>query len=124
MSSKTALEIPPSLWRNYRPFRLNENQRLAASIVTEARRVAKCIADELINRFGSKRVVLFGSLARGNFNRWSDIDLAVWGIPPADFYRAVAFASGFSDVLKVDIVDVDDCPKALCEIILQEGIEL
>jgi predicted nucleotidyltransferase len=63
-------------------------------------------------------------LARGDFNRWSDIDLAVWGIPPDNYYKAVAFASGFSSVWNVDIVDPDDCTEALRDIILQEGVEL
>ena len=60
MSSKTASEMSPSLWRNYKPLSFDENQRLSSSVVTEARRVAKQIADELINRFGPKKVVLFG----------------------------------------------------------------
>jgi hypothetical protein len=33
----------------------------------------------------------------------------VWGIPPDNYYKAVAFASGFSSVWNVDIVDPDDC---------------
>jgi predicted nucleotidyltransferase len=124
MSSKTALEITPSKWRDYRPFKLSEEQEATSSSLSEAIDVAKSIANELINRFGSKKVLLFGSLARGDFNRWSDIDLAVWGIPPDNYYKAVAFASGFSSVWNVDIVDPDDCTEALRDIILQEGVEL
>jgi predicted nucleotidyltransferase len=124
MPSKTALEITPSKWRDYRPFKFNKEQKSASSSVSEALDVAKSIANELINRFGSKKVVLFGSLARGDFNRRSDIDLAVRDIPPGDFYKAVAFASGFSSVWRVDIVDLDDCTEALRDIILQEGVEL
>ena len=124
MPSKTAIEITPSKWRDYRPFKFNEEQKSASSSVSEALDVAKSIANELINRFGSKKVVLFGSLARGDFNLRSDIDLAVWDIPPDDFYKAVAFASGFSSVWSVDIVDLDDCTEALRDIILQEGVEL
>ena len=97
---------------------------VTSSGVNEDYRVAKCIADELSSRFGSKKILLFGSLAHGSFNKWSDIDLAVCGIPPADYYKAVAFASGFSSEWKVDLVDVEDCSEALREIILKEGIEL
>jgi len=124
MSSKTALDMTPSMWKKYRPFRLDKGQKSSPPSIGEARRVAKSIADELISRFGSTKVVLFGSLARGNFNLWSDIDLAVWGIPPADFCRAVAFASGYSSVWEVDIVDVEDCTEDLLDIILQEGVVL
>lgn len=37
----------------------------------------------LREQFGTMRVVVFGSLTRCEFyTRWSDIDLAAWGIPP------------------------------------------
>jgi predicted nucleotidyltransferase len=122
--AKTALEIKPSKWQEYRPFKFVEEQKLTSSLISEAFDVAKSVANELINRFGSKKVLLFGSLARGDFNHWSDIDLAVGGIPPGNYYKAVAFASGFSSVWNVDILDLDDCTEALRDIILQEGVEL
>ena len=68
--------------------------------------------------------MLFGSLARGAYNRWSDIDLAVWGIPPVDFFKAVSFVTGFSKIWKVDLVDGEDCSKDLLDVILKEGTEL
>ncbi len=47
----------------------------------EARETARALADRLAGilceRFGARRVVLAGSLARGEFRRGSDIDLAV-----------------------------------------------
>jgi predicted nucleotidyltransferase len=76
------------------------------------------------SRFEAKKVMLLGSLARGGHSRWSDIDLAVWGIPPVDFFKAVSFATGFSKIWKVDLVDGGDCSKGLHDIILKEGIEL
>lgn len=42
----------------------------------------------LARRFGAKRLVLFGSRARGDNRPNSDMDLAVYGMPPdnrADF---------------------------------------
>jgi predicted nucleotidyltransferase len=112
------------MWKNYRPFEFDDDQKSRSLYISEAFAVAKSIANELIKRFGSKKVFLFGSLARGDFNKWSDIDIAVWGLPANDFYKAVAFASGFSSVWKVDIVDLEDCPRSLREIISEEGIEL
>jgi predicted nucleotidyltransferase len=124
MSSKTALDIDPSKWDQYQPFAPDAKEKSFTSLAQEARGVAKKIARELIRRFGAKKVVLFGSLARGNFRSCSDIDLAVWGIPATDFFRAVAFACGISDVWKVDLVDAQDCTRALREIILEEGTDL
>jgi len=123
MTSKTTIETNRSKRQKYRPFQLNERMEPSGSI-TKARSVAKAIASELMSRFGATKVMLFGSLASGNFNRWSDIDLAVWGISAADYYRAVAFAIGFSNDWNVDIVDVDDCSDSLRRIILKEGISI
>lgn len=125
MPSKTAIEIPPSMWKQYHPFKIStESQAASSADIAEARDVAAKIARELASRFGAKRVFLFGSLTRDDFNKRSDIDLAVDGIAPADFYRAVAFASGVSKVWKVDLVDMGDCSESLLQHILKEGIEL
>ncbi len=69
-------------------------------------------------------VMLFGSFARGDFHRQSDIDLSVWGIPSAAYYRAVAFASGFSEKFKVDLVDAEYCSESLRLHIEREGVKL
>lgn len=37
---------------------------------------------ELVRRYGARKLVLFGSRARGDFHERSDIDLAVYGMPP------------------------------------------
>lgn len=124
MPSKTALDIDPSKWHQYQPFGQDAKGESSISQVQEGRSVAKKIAEELVKRFDAKKVVLFGSLARGDCSSWSDIDLAVWGIPSDKFYTAVSFASGISNVWKVDLVDTQDCTGALREIILEEGIEL
>ena len=86
--------------------------------------MARSIAKELVERFGAKKVMLFGSLARGGYSKWSDIDLAVWAIPPVEFFKAVSFATGFSETWKVDLVDGEDCSTGLQDVILKEGIEL
>jgi hypothetical protein len=124
MSGKTALEMDPAEWRQYRPFRAGKAASPLSTQAEEARGVASALARELRNRFGAERVVLFGSLARGEFSGRSDIDLAVWGISPGEFYRAVAFASGCNKVWAVDLVDAEDCSESLKRNIAQEGVEL
>jgi len=123
MPSRTAKDIPTALWRQYHPFRSVADDP-SLTVAESAKTVAFAIASELKSRFSASKVMLFGSLARGDFHRWSDIDLAVWGISPSDYYRAVAFASGFSDLFKVDLVDVEDCSESLCQHIQREGIEI
>lgn len=124
MSGKTALEMDPAEWRQYRPFRAEKKVVPFSAQTEEARQVASALARELRSRFGAERVVLFGSLARGEFSGRSDIDLAVWGIPPGEFYRAVAFASGYSKIWAVDLVDGEDCSESLRRNIEQEGVAL
>lgn len=125
MPSKTAIEIPPNMWKQYHPFKISSEREVVSSAdIAEARVAAATIAHELVSRFGAKRVFLFGSLTRDDFNKRSDIDLAAEGIAPSDFYRAVAFASGVSKVWKVDLVDMGDCSESLLQYILKEGVEL
>lgn len=70
-------------------------------------------------------VVVFGSLVRRDwFTPWSDIDLAVWGIPANQFYQAVAAVTGLSPDFEVDLVDAEDCSTSLRRTIEREGKEL
>ena len=79
----------------------------------------------LRERFGAERVVAFGSLARGDvFTFRSDVDLAVWGVPPHLFYRAVAAATGISSEFEVDLVDPGDCAPGFRRRLAAGGVSL
>ena len=58
---------------------------------------------------GAEEVYLFGSVAEGRARPDSDVDLAVRGLPPRDFFRAYSAAAGvlMKPVSLVDL-DVDD----------------
>ncbi len=59
----------------------------------------------LAKRYGIKKVILFGSRARGDFHEKSDIDLAVEG---GDFPRfALDVEEETSTLLKYDMVELD-----------------
>jgi predicted nucleotidyltransferase len=124
MSGKTALEMDPIEWQRYHPFGGRKDKTLQGKKTVEARKLANKLATELRQQFGAQRVVLFGSLAREELTAHSDIDLAVWGIPPEKFYSAVAFVTGASISWSVDLVDGEDCSPALLQSIETEGIEL
>ena len=77
-----------------------------------------------ICRFAEKcqleRVVLFGSRARGDYHRASDIDLAVWGGSVARF--AIDIDENTSTLLKYDVVDMgQSISEKLRNSIQQEG---
>lgn len=124
MPPRTASDMPPAMYRQYHPFASQREEPFQAEKRHFALQVASEIAHELYKTFGAGKVVLFGSLARGGFSPRSDIDLAVWGIPPALFYRAVAFATGYSKTWTVDLVDAEESPEAMLRNIEEEGIEL
>lgn len=73
-------------WRRRRAEQQAQNQRLAQ----KARADLERIVDVLVRQFGAKRIILFGSLARGRFAPDSDIDLAVEGIAREDYFDALA----------------------------------
>lgn len=74
----------------------------------------------LASKYQIHRVILFGSRARGDFKRTSDIDLAVEG---GDFdHFALDVSEETSTLLKFDIVDLDrDVQQELLDSIRREG---
>ncbi|MEL6351282.1 MAG: nucleotidyltransferase domain-containing protein [Cyanobacteria bacterium J06627_28] len=59
----------------------------------EAWQVAREVALRLKQSFGVTEVIVFGSLAKGQFGEDSDIDLAIAGLKTADFFTALALAN-------------------------------
>lgn len=74
----------------------------------------------LASKYHICKVILFGSRARGDFKRTSDIDLAVKG---GDFERfALDVSEETSTLLKFDIVDLDrEVQQELLDSIKREG---
>ena len=108
--SRTALDLTPEERAKYRVAREWDEAELEARW-NQGWGVARAAAQLLREWFGAKRVVLFGSLAsRACFTPWSDIDLAVWGIPGDQFYRAVAAVTGMTATHEVDLVLIREKP--------------
>ena len=74
----------------------------------------------LAQKYDIEKVILFGSRARGDFRRTSDIDIAVIG---GDFARfALDVDEETSTLLEYDIVNLDrDMQEELRESIEKEG---
>lgn len=64
-------------------------------------------AAEALKKAGAREVYLFGSAAAGQFREYSDIDMAVAGLPPEAFFKAMGDAA---DILNrpLDLVDLDE----------------
>jgi uncharacterized protein len=124
--AKTALDLTPEELKTYslkpkRHLNLAQRKRLMARAMRQARRAAELLKRE----FGATRVVLFGSLAhRLWFTPWSDIDLAVWGIAPSEFYRAAGTVLELTNDFKIDVVDPETCRPSVRTEIEEDGIDL
>lgn len=90
----------------------------------EARRTADRLAAHLRDRYGARRVVLAGSLARGEFRVGSDIDLAAEGIPYDQFFRAGAELERAAGGLHVDLVPLESANSDYLADLAREGIVL
>ena len=78
---------------------------------------------ELAKRCGVEKVVLFGSRARGDYNRASDIDLAAEG-GDVDLFRLLV-EEETSTLLQYDVVNLNwNTNTELAEIIKNEGVTL
>lgn len=88
--------------------------------------IKKVVMEEILNlakKHGIKELILFGSRARGDFNRASDIDLAVRG---GDICRfALDVEDETSTPLRYDVVDLDrNVQEDLRKMIETEGVVL
>ena len=75
---------------------------------------------------GVRRVVLFGSRARGDHRPRSDVDLALDapGLADADWLRLHADADDARTLYHVDLVRLDRVPDRLRQRIEREGVDV
>lgn len=90
--------------------------------VKEARTTAQRCALLLAERFGARRVWLFGSLLREDrFDPgFSDIDLAVEGLR-GDFWAAITAVSALACPIRVELKEIEGSSPELREVIQSEG---
>ncbi|MBW1804365.1 MAG: nucleotidyltransferase domain-containing protein, partial [Deltaproteobacteria bacterium] len=87
--------------------------------------LSRQIAGLLKEKYGARRVVLFGSLAHKTwFTPRSDIDICAEGIPVDMFFQAESEIQKISEGFKVDLVDPQECSRELQREIKEEGIDL
>jgi predicted nucleotidyltransferase len=46
--------------------------------------------EKILRHYGAEKIILYGSLARGDYRKDSDIDLCYEGIPAYDYFRVLA----------------------------------
>jgi len=84
--------------------------------------VARSAARLLRHRYAVSRVRVFGSLVHaGRFCPGSDIDLAVEGLRPSDYWEAMTALLFLDDRVPVALVDRAGCRPEIWRVIEQEG---
>jgi uncharacterized protein len=128
--AKTALELTHEEWRTYKPSDAIAQRRWGIDAGLDARwerakQLASDAAELLRCEFSANKILLFGSLLeRSWITPWSDIDLAVWGIPQEHFFAAVAAVTGLSTEFKIDLVDTEMCRPNFLDAITRDGVEI
>jgi predicted nucleotidyltransferase len=105
--------------------RQKELQAQMAQLSGKAWEEARRAAEILRERFHATRVVVFGSLVHeGCFTRWSDVDIAAWGIAPEDTFRAIGAIMDMRANFEVNLVDINIARSSLVEVIEREGVAI
>ncbi|GAB4468492.1 MAG: nucleotidyltransferase domain-containing protein [Anaerolineales bacterium] len=119
------MSISPVILEQYRQGWRERSRTVAAEQVERRRRAwqaARQAAQVLREQFGVERVRVFGSLLdEARFDRFSDIDLAVWGLSGKRYFAAVGRLQGLSAEFSVDLAAFEQASPSLQEVILQEG---
>ena len=124
---RTAKDLSPEELAEYRR-KLDQhfkNRKVDEALLQRAWQTAHRIAAMLYEDFGVRQVAVFGSLTkRESFTKWSDIDIAVWGIPSDKYFRAVWEAEDISRLFKLDLIDFESCKGLFRERIESQAISI
>ncbi len=102
-----------------------QNRKVDEALLQRAWQTAHRVAAMLYKDFEATQVAVFGSLAEPeSFSKWSDIDIAVWGIPNDKYFRAVWEAEDISGLFEIDLVDFESCHGLLRERIESQAVRI
>jgi len=122
------LDLSPERIAQYRASALRRRESEDEEIKKmkeQAWNAAKRAAILLREQYNVSRVVVFGSLIhKDSFTRWSDVDIAAWGIKQEDTFRAIGEVLDLTTKFKMNLVDINACQPELLSIIERDGIDL
>ena len=126
----TALELNREGWKHYVEATLRRSKPVAVKPeVEEARkqlltRVRKA-AVALKSHFSVRKVIVFGSLTHPAwFTLDSDVDLAVEGLNPKNYWQAWRIVEEIVGDRPVDLVEIESAGESLRQAIERDGIVL
>lgn len=104
-------------WRE----RQSRTEQVAARWRAERTAEAERAARRLRSLAGVKRIVLFGSLARGTARPGSDVDLWIEGLAEGDWLTAVAAAREEIREAEVDVIRAECASEEMAARVSAEG---
>jgi uncharacterized protein len=104
-------------WKHRLALQQEQNQDLAH----QARQKLPQLIQLLTDRFHATQIILFGSLAKGTFRQGSDIDLAVAGIAPENYFSALAAINRLGDSFPIDLKPIEDLEPHFFQRVIQTG---
>ncbi len=115
---RSDVESYAAAWRE----RFQAAEQARAKRAAAARALLPRLVRHLVERYGVRRVWLYGSLAEGGFHEHSDIDLVVEGLPPGSApFRAGAELDELARPFSVDLVPLEDARPTVRARVLQRG---
>ncbi len=122
------LEVSPDELAQYRLTAARRQKERLSKIKPRMQKgweLARKAAQILREQYHAKRVAVFGSLLHeARFTQWSDVDIAAWGIPPEQTFRAIGAVMDLDPTFEINLVDVNTCPPSLLEAIEHEAVDL
>ena len=104
--------------------RVAAKERAATERRERLRAILPALVACLVDEFGATRVVLFGSMARGDVHGESDIDLLVSGLAPSKLFHATAATERIARHARIDLVPDALVRREVLDRIAVEGIVL
>ena len=126
--SKTFRDLTPKEAKKYWEALLKREEKKKEAVKErfyKAWELVRKISKVLYEKYKVKEVIVFGSLTDiSSFNEWSDIDIAIVGIPDNLYFRAIAEITSISEDFDIDIIDVESCKESLKKVIMEKGIRI
>ncbi|MFO7877630.1 MAG: nucleotidyltransferase domain-containing protein [Desulfovermiculus sp.] len=126
--SKTADQLTDEEIRHYLAAARNREKDKEIDLekrIERAQSLAQEAARILRDKYRVQRVVLFGSLTQPEtFTRWSDVDIAAWGLSAENFLKAMNDVASLDSEIEINLVDTATAKSTLLEYIQTHGQDL
>jgi predicted nucleotidyltransferase len=121
-------DVSPKSLDQYRRTAIRRQKARASKVkprMDKGWKLARKAARILREQYHAERVAVFGSLLHeARFTPWSDVDIAAWGIPPEQTFRAIGAVMDLDASLEINLVDVNTCTPSLRKAIEQEAVDV